>query len=218
MKIGDRLKKASKFALDILFPPFCVNCGKEGMYICKECSLFVLEASLVCPVCFKQSYKGEVHEGCKNNSLDGLISIFEYNGLVKELIKEVKENHLSHALYELTDRAIISVLEDKERFSSFLSLILDKETRITYVPMVKKKESGRGFNQAKIIAEELGKKTGCRVIDSIRIVEELNNREYINIVLVDDFLLTGETLKRYSRVLRGRGVRSIWGFTLARAC
>ena len=29
--------------LDILFPKFCIGCGKEGLYICKDCEVFLSE-------------------------------------------------------------------------------------------------------------------------------------------------------------------------------
>ncbi len=50
---------AWKLFLDTLFPVFCIGCKREEKYICDECTVFLSESSLICPVCSGDSYTGE---------------------------------------------------------------------------------------------------------------------------------------------------------------
>ena len=104
--------------LDILFPKKCVECGKEGKYICDKCSIFISE--------------------CEQNS--EVISVWDYEGVIKKLIWEIKYNGLRDGIKELVER-----IKFRDEFISLFEYI-------TYVPMHRKREKYRGFNQSKIIA------------------------------------------------------------------
>lgn len=46
------LINAGKILLDILFPIFCVNCQKEGIYLCEDCFVLVETTTIqYCPFC-----------------------------------------------------------------------------------------------------------------------------------------------------------------------
>jgi len=120
--------------IDILFPRFCLGCGREGSYICDKCKLFVSEAIPVCPVCGYPSEKGETHKKCLNRTLDGLTCLYDYEGLIKQLIKMMKYNDLLDAVKELINNVRISY---------------------TYIGSVPNNEL------AKFIAEQLAKNNNC---------------------------------------------------------
>ena len=87
LKIVNCKLKIKEKLLNLLFPKICVGCGREGSYICSKCDLFVSESILICPICGNSSPSGETHSNCVNKySLDGLISIWDYDGLIKKLI------------------------------------------------------------------------------------------------------------------------------------
>jgi len=41
------LNKIKEWLLDILFPRFCLGCGREGTYICKDCAIFLSEVDMI---------------------------------------------------------------------------------------------------------------------------------------------------------------------------
>jgi len=198
-----------KGLLDILFPRVCINCGKEGKYICDKCKVFISEAE---PLIYT--------EEC----LDGLISVWDYEGLIKELIHMIKYQGVTDIIKEL-----MSLIDIKVYYQY-----------ITYVPMYLKREKRRGFNQAELIAKELAKKVEVRPLpllkkikdteDQVRLSKEerLENVKAVfaplsgatasqgNVLLVDDVFTTGATMKECCKVLKKVGVQKVWGFTIAR--
>lgn len=130
---------AWKLFLDILFPVFCVGCKREEKYICDECEVFLSESSLICPVCSGDSYTGKRHKKCSGKyGLDGLVSIWDYDGIIKNCISIFKYEDIYHMGEELLEKAFKVILKDEGRFSEFLAFITKEESVITFVP-----ESGR---------------------------------------------------------------------------
>lgn len=191
-----------EIVLDILFPKKCLGCNKEGKYICKNCELFMLDLSEAWP----------------------LTSFWEYNGIVKKAIHQIKYG----GTYDMV-REIVN----KKEFE------IDKNTVITFVPMYIKKEKERGFNQAEIIAKEISRKTGLPVVKLLEKTKEtpdqasLNKEQRLvnlqntfaicdrlslsqNVLLVDDVYTTGATMEECRKVLYKAGFRNINYFTLAR--
>ncbi|OHA67965.1 MAG: hypothetical protein A3C82_02895 [Candidatus Wildermuthbacteria bacterium RIFCSPHIGHO2_02_FULL_47_12] len=162
MKVFEKIRDG---ILDVVFPARCVGCGEEGYYICRRCEGFMGESALICPLCQQSSLTGERHENCGSlYGLEGLASMWEYEGVVKGLLHTIKYNGVVHAAAEMVWRAYIDMADDIMRFSAFLSYLFSKNTCITYVPMFKKKERKRGFNQAAVFAREIGKIAGKDVV------------------------------------------------------
>lgn len=235
--------KIKNLILDILFPKFCLGCGKEGKYICDKCKLFVSETMPVCPVCYKSSFFGETHSDClRKYGLDGLTSIWDYDGLIKKIIYMIKYDGLTHAIDECVESSFKLIAEDINRFYSFLSFLSSDNGCITYVPMHIKKEKKRGFNQAEIIAKKIGKVSSRRVVSLLRKTIDTKNQTKLdreerlenikncfqfcdnwdklslsqNLILVDDVFTSGATMKECCKVLKQAGIKKVWGFTLAR--
>ena len=228
--------------LDALFPAICMGCGKEGQYICKRCENFLGEVALICPVCGQSSLIGERHQTCKSlYGFDGFSSIWEYEGLMKTLLHYVKYNGVTHAAKETTRRALETMMKDEGRYGTFLSFLCLEDTFVTYVPMHRKKERQRGFNQAAVFATEIGKRVGKKPVTilfktkdtkpQIDLTKEerlYNVRDTFGLlvnpaligmekaVLVDDVWTTGATMKECCKVLKKAGVKEVWGFTMVR--
>jgi predicted amidophosphoribosyltransferase len=77
------------------------------------------------------------------------MSVWEYEGLMEKLIWKIKYDGMYDIINELVEKAF-------ER----IELNLPEDTYITYVPMYKKKEKQRGFNQAELIARKIGQLLG----------------------------------------------------------
>ncbi len=140
-EVKKKAEKALEFFLSILFPTLCVNCGKEGQYICEDCSVFLSENSLICPVCHESSYNGKRHRRCGNRyGVDGLASVWDYEGVVKKSIHQLKYSDIYHIAGELMERSFGVVIRDKNRFSDFLEFVTKETTVITFVPVDEKRK------------------------------------------------------------------------------
>jgi len=231
--------KIFNFFLDILLPKKCINCGKTGEFICFECKLLIKEIDLSCPICKKLSLTGETHSQCKRKeSLNGLISIFEYEGTIKKAIHLLKFKGLQSIASDLIFLAGEKIYENPYQYGLFAKFLFRPETIITFVPMRKKREKQRGYNQAKIIAErlaKLSKKETRPLLEKSQPTKpqtELNGKERIEniknsfyfsgnyipekVVLIDDVVTTGSTLNECTKTLKKAGVREVWGFSLAK--
>jgi|SRR3989344_735372 len=225
----EMLNKTKDWLLDILLPKFCVGCGKEGLYICKDCEVFLSEIE---------------------NTTPGLTSVWEYEGLMEKLIHKIKFDGCYHIIDELAEKALGKI-----------DLKLSEDTVITYVPMWKKKERRRGFNQSELIAQKIGNVLGLAKHallektrdnrsqvglgpiereENVKGVFALNPLSFPsalprfggalrdsenpgglapiprNALLVDDVYTTGATMRECMKVLRKAGVKNVYGFTLAR--
>ncbi len=234
------LGRVGKGILDVVFPARCVGCGEEGHYICRRCEGFISEVALICPLCQQSSLTGERHENCVSRyGLEGLASMWEYEGVIKSLLHSIKYNGITHAVAETVQSAYVSMARDTARFKPFLSYLLSQDTYITYVPMFKKKEKFRGFNQAAVFAREIAKIAGQNIVSLLEKIADtkpqvdLTKEERLHsvndvfriksgsqvpkqVILVDDVWTTGATMKECSRVLRKAGAQEVWGFAIAR--
>ena len=109
---------------------------------------------------------------------------------------------------------------------------------ILYVPLHKKRERKRGFNQSKIIANQLGKELGVEVLDILerskntrrlfeldekerqqelknvfKISKDIKNYTNKNIILIDDIFTTGSTVNEISKLLKLNGINEVYIFT-----
>ncbi|MBL7142200.1 MAG: ComF family protein [Candidatus Pacebacteria bacterium] len=214
-EISRILENIKENIIDILLPRTCVACGKEGKYICEKCGLFLSEA----PNVFMAG------------GLEEVVSAWEYEGLIKNIIFKIKYESMFDAINELVAKAF----EIREPY-------IPEDTTITFVPMFKKKEKRRGFNQAELIAKKVGEITGREVLSLVEKIKDtpsqtkLSKKERIinvkdsfalfrpglnksltkDVLLVDDVWTSGATMQECCRVLKRSGVKKVWGFTLAR--
>lgn len=217
--------------LDLLFPKFCLGCGKWGSYVCSSCFLNIHQIPyLKCPVCNRASVDGCTHLRCKKRfGIDRLISFFPYTGIVQKAIKTIKY------------RYAYNVAGDLLRFASLPEL--PKKSVFVPIPLHPSRSRLRGFNQAEIIARVLSKRVDIPVRTDIlkRIRKtvpqvDMKNREdrlsnmkgvfVVNkgilpsvqqntLILVDDVYTTGATMQSACEALKRAGVKTVWGLTIA---
>ncbi len=140
-------EKVKEELLDVLFPRFCIKCGREGTYLCNDCYTFLSENSLICPVCGAPSFTGTSCDSCIGRyGLDGLTAGWDYEGLMKRTVWEIKAGYY-HIGKKMIERFLILMIDQEERFGDFLKFLLKEETKITYVPPTNRKE---GFLNKKL--------------------------------------------------------------------
>jgi len=225
--------------LDILYPKFCINCKKEGFYLCDDClSLIEILDREYCPFCFPAKLSTGTCSKCKSTHyLDGLYFACSYeNKTIKRLIHEFKYEPYVRDYSELLTFLLISHLANlRKTFSDFNGFI------VIPVPIFIKKKKVRGYNQAEEIAKQFAKYLKLQLLPDILIKtkntisqteltkeerkENIKNaflvkdRELIenkSILLIDDVFTSGSTMDECSRILKENGAKEVFGMAVAR--
>lgn len=226
MKTCQALNRFKKNILDTLFPRFCLGCGREGQYICPNCEIFLSEINL---------WVSDIWMSDTPHLLRGVghpkypvVSVWEYEGIVEKAIQAIKFHGCYDIINELVEKAMKKIEFD-----------LPRDMIITHVPMWRKRERQRGFNQSALIARKLGQLLG--LAEQPLLEKARDNRSQVglgpkereenvrgvfclsqarldsnNVLLVDDVYTTGATMNECVRVLKKAGVKNVWGFTIAR--
>lgn len=229
--------------VSLFYPALCVVCSEpveHGEQICPGC--FEKAPRIVAPFCAKCSepFTGAIDQeftcaNCANRELefDAAVSVYRSRGVVRLVIMQLKyQRHLS--LRHPAARWLIDAMHDsriRER----------KFDAIIPVPLHPARLRERGFNQATLLAAELGAAIGVplrddlerirytttqtaldrsermeNLRDAFRLRREASVRDS-RVLLVDDILTTGSTLSECARVLRKGGTREVYAVTAARA-
>lgn len=222
--------------LDLVFPKTCLGCGREGAYLCASCVAKVRLAKPVCPNCERPSIDGITHVKClKKHGLDGLISIWEYEGIVRKAIMALKYEYALEVGRELCGN-----------FAEYIknsSYFMPKSGVLVPVPIYWYRENTRGFNQSVEVGRAIASQMGWKFLPDLLIRSKsttpqtklsgearrqnlkgvfLVNPNYTlnavpsTLVLFDDVFTTGSTLKEACKVLKRGGAKKVWGLTMAR--
>lgn len=203
--------------LDVLFPEKCLYCKKYGKIICDSCYEKLNNKSL-----FKEVY---------GNYFDCVFCGSFYNDIVKKQIHNFKFHNQAYFY-----KYFIEISLKNTKVYNFLKNF----DLITFIPMNNLKQLKRGYNQSELLAKELGKRLNIEVVKTlekqknIKIQSTLNEYERVknaqnafkiidninlenkNIILVDDILTTGATVKSASKILKQNKCNKILVFTIAK--
>jgi len=207
------------FLLDLFFPKKCVGCGKEGIWLCQECLENIL--------------KEEATPLRLVGKLDGLVIGASFKGVLREAIHAFKYEGVKELALPLAQIIV-------ERLTRFDFPFL--ESVLIPVPLFKKKQASRGFNQATLLARVLQTELELTLLED-RLIKVKNTpsqttlepgerkkmvkgvfcwqgaQEEIQgktVFLVDDVITTGATLNECAKVLKRTGAQSVWGLAVAK--
>lgn len=224
---------------DLLFPKFCLNCGRLGNYLCLLCQKKLLLIDIdCCFYCGRNSYLGLTHAICKRqNGVDGMLCVFRYNPVLKKIIKNIKYRLVKEALRELLNTIPVNFFEKVGNYKSF-----NKEITIQPIPLHPNRLKLRGFNQAVLLGEYISNVVLIPVVDILKKIKDTHPQatliarksRYINllgafsytnqenfgdlknIILVDDVVTTGATCREATRILKRSGASNIYIVALAK--
>ena len=256
------LKKAKLFAIDLIFPIECLGCGCEGDWLCFSCfRKLTLNQRHYCLACKTENNFGEICPICRPDyALSGVWIAGDYeNPILSKLIRSLKyrfaedislilANFLALYLKNLINASKATPFDlganlGWRRFETIKNspriLLEFKNTLLIPVPLHKKRERWRGFNQAKTIAELLAIKFKLPLATGlIRLkhrppqakLSEIERKKNVvgcyawqgnnlngqNIILLDDVATTGSTLNECARTLKRARAGEIWGLVVAK--
>lgn len=157
--------------LDFLFPKHCVICRKQDSYLCENCfSYLSFDAKSLCLACDKPTFNGLTHPSCrKKYAIDGCFSALFYNKTTQKLIYNFKyKPYLTDLKIVLSDLFYESIIQN-ENFNNELK---KGKWLMVPVPLSKTKLKKRGYNQAEILANELGKRFQLPIFDLLERIKD----------------------------------------------
>lgn len=207
--------------LKLIYPDVCAFCNKiQKESLCKKCEEKI------------KKYKKDIVIRSKNNYFEELISIFKYEGLIREKIIQYKFQDKSY-IYNTFAKIILK----NEKVCG----LLKKYDIIIPVPIHRKRKLQRGYNQTQLIAKEIAKNIDIKLCDDVLVKSKntiaqskLNknkrkqniknafkvlNLEKIqgkNILLFDDIFTTGSTVNECSKILKKVGAKTVGVLTIAK--
>ncbi len=228
-----QLTKLKGIALDLLFPRWCVGCGREGDFICSAClkSLPHINPPL-CPRCGQPQLNNVLCPVCVGweADIDGIRAPFKFDGVIRRAIHELKYNNL---------RAIAPLL-GKWLGDYLVANPLPVDVLVP-VPLHGKRLRERGYNQSRLLALELARLSGIPLVDDCLVrehhttpqarttnVDERRRNvadafscrdrrlEEKQVLLIDDVSTSGATLDACAQALKEAGAGSVWGLVLAK--
>ena len=228
-----QLAKLKGVALDLLFPRWCIGCGREGDFLCQSCrQLLPRIMPPLCPRCGKPQLSGILCSGCVGwqAEIDGIRSPFRFDGVIRQSIHQLKYRNL---------RALAQPLS-KLLHDYIVTNPVPGEVLVP-VPLHQKRLKERGYNQSRLLARELGKLINLPVVDDCltrqgyaspqarastvderrsNVANAFNCSNHRlrdkQVLLIDDVSTSGATLDACAVALKAAGVTTVWGLVLAR--
>lgn len=230
-----------KSCLDLIYPPLCLHCNEtlytENQLLCTHCFdlLELIDIKLHCPACFtlKPAIKKHFCLTCatKKSSLTSLGAAFEYKGAAATLIKGFKYGNKPYLAGGLAGFMA----------AQFIELNWPLPDLIIPVPQSLSRRLTRGYNQAELLASNLSillqrpvlKALSRKSDDYSQAGLSISQRMQLNgktiflkknhllqdkiILLIDDVLTTGTTLKKCAEALLEGYPKSIYALTFCQA-
>lgn len=212
-----------QFLLNLFFPLECLGCRNEGFLLCENC--------------FRQLKfsPDDQTKYLKTPDIDKVFIAGDYEDLLlAKLIKKFKYDFIID-LGQLLARFLITFWRGQNYYlkkNNFNPLLVP-------IPLSRRREKWRGFNQSRILAEELSNYFIYPLDLSLKRIRhrapqaELNEKKRLeniqgifawtgenlngkDIILVDDVVTSGATLNEAARVLKANGATSIYALVLAK--
>lgn len=225
------LRFAGRLVADIMFPPRCALCRREGSFLCSRCTAALpLADGERCPRCWlslrdDRCFACEAHEP----AFESLRSCFRYDENVRKLVLGIKLQRLSSLTEPLGHHLAGLIAEHR--------LDADALVPVALPPM---RQRDRGFNQSRELARHVSKRTGMPVLDALvrkagqpqaqgmnAVQRRANVRDAFSLrpgaviegrtlLLIDDVATTGSTLDACARTLLAGGAAMVRAATVAR--
>jgi ComF family protein len=227
----------------LFYPPICTICAanvRDREYLCDDCGGKL--SRIVAPFCqtCSEPFSGAIDgyftcANCAHRTLEfqSAVAAYRSRGIVRRVVHDFKYGRQVY-LRHLVGAWLNTAFEDERLRGVSFDLLVP-------VPLHPARERERGFNQAALLAEIVGKSRGlaCRPVlertrytttqtafdraermenlhNAFRLRKKMDVRE-LRVLLIDDVLTTGATLSECARVLKKAGASVVYAATAARA-
>ncbi|MEX1061869.1 MAG: ComF family protein [Patescibacteria group bacterium] len=219
--------------LGFVYPTSCVSCKVRGKLLCGECAAKLRPlSSFTCLVCEKPALGGFTHSLCSGRfTPERTLSAFSYRGPARPLVKALKYKSLKRVA-EVMAHLTLEDLAEK-------GIFFGKKAWVVPIPLSFWRQNERGFNQAEIFAQALARELKLKI--NPKLLKRVRNTpsqvslsrgersqniqgafagtrriRKKDILLVDDVLTTGATVREAAKALKKKGANQVWVLTFAR--
>ncbi len=228
MKIFQRLGEWIR-AYDDAHNFTCDLCGREvfgGERVCGKCrGALPWNDKNICPLCGRKVGEPGICLECKKKRLivDKARSVLLHEGEAARLVSLAKKTKY---FYRTAAELMLPFLDE---FGA---------DALIFVPMTEKACKKRGYNQSRLIAEELSRRGGVPVLDAVTKTRETGTQKSLGraereknlegcfhvfnrkgvknkrLLIIDDALTTGSTVSELATVLKRAGAKEVDALTL----
>lgn len=223
-------------AIGWIAPPQCVTCGREGSALCVACATSgIVLYGQHCWLCNRASPGGRTCPKCRTGGSPRFVWITtNYDGTARDLIKVYKFGHQRAAARSLS-QLMVETLHDFNNPAELAKL----NYLVVPVPTATSRIRQRGFDHSALLARTVGRQLGAECANglgrlgqtrqlgakrsdrlsqpkgnySVRLPQAIKGR---NILLIDDVVTTGATLKAVTKVLRAAGAKRVDALVFAK--
>ena len=210
--------------LDVLLPPACAGCGRSGALLCAAC-----RGALRPPSDAADRFVVPDAGAVIGEQLVLALAAFAYQGPIRRSLAALKytgTSRLAPILAELCEPTLRRLLS------------VTGPASLVPVPVHAERLAARGYNQAGLLASQLGCRAGLPVVDCLVRVRPTTKQHRLNraarlqnlrgafargaspapdvAILVDDIITTTATLEACAAVLRAGGTGAVYGLAIAR--
>ncbi len=212
--------------IDFIFPALCAGCGsycENRSGLCELCNKQIQTFSK--PFCLACLTQADIEKKCPHckEVMTPLFAYGDYSGPLKEIIRQLKFHGVTTPVNSIAGRL----------HAQFADLIepLTADTLVP-IPLYSGREYHRGYNQAELFAQAINGQCSMSVntdllfrnvkkkeqaklrfedrIENIKNVFEYaepadDNQSGLRIILVDDVITSGETVKEAKKILEQNG-------------
>lgn len=205
-----RLEKITSFLTNLLFPKFCVNCGKEGSYLCRDC--LALADILEHQYCLcEEPHVASKCKQCQDKNLDGLyFAAPPKNSVLQKLLYEYQQNSVKDASKALASLIIthFQLLNNPQPW---------KEKELIAVPSSEEEIRKKGFDPALEIAKVLHNRLEIPLLkDTLQSNFQIKKPVKGKKLFLVNVSYKGEIMEQWTEVLKQHQAKEVWGVTVTR--
>ena len=234
------------FILDLIFPIECLGCGAEGIWLCQNCfRQLPIKNEQYCLNCKQPNKFGQFCPNCAPAyALNLILPCLRHDKDLAEILGQFLilflRNLINKGRIGEADLGAGIGREKIEKIRETPQIIFDlKNCLLIPVPLHRKRERWRGFNQTRSIAEVVSGHFNLAIsYNLIRVKHRTpqaklgaekrrenirgcfswqgKNLKNAKIILLDDVSTTGSTLEECAKILKQAGAKEVWGLVIAR--
>lgn len=209
-----RLVQAANWLQDLIFPPTCGHCGRVDHRFCPSC-LYELEQV---PIAVSR---------LRVEALDKLCATGGHCGVVQNAVQAFKYDGARELAMPLANRLVKA-----------LQILNPPIDTIVPVPLYADRQAARGYNQSELLCQHLALKTGIPARpNALKRIRETSQQALLSeadrhtnvrgafaaseavkglsILLVDDVITTGSTLRECADALNAKGAGRVYGIAVS---